>query len=334
MHNDYALPRNLWWNERVPAAWHLKRLDIAQSKMIDGDNGGTWNPAAPIIIGGSGLSLTNTGGGSPGGILNGIRTGPKALNKGALILGVQDVPVYAVTRTRTIVLPVEDLARGQQNTLAVNEDDATAPGSITIFAGQQSTITVSGSHLNPGATIASIGLVWRATLTPPSLTALLMPAVGMASKSSSGTFTQILLNPPEQWTASTVKTTGDILGPTTPNGHAYRCTTAGTTNTSEPTWPLTAGSTVSDGSVVWTYHTGVDDATYARQPKATTVNGYYLAGSTQSFTATPWTTTTIDGTASYEFLVQCDETANQGPTIIQGIVLNLVVPDMSPSPGW
>ena len=36
------------------------------------------------------------------------------------------------------------------------------------------------------------------------------------------------------------------------NGYYYRCTTSGTTGTTEPTWPTTTDATVSDGSAVWT----------------------------------------------------------------------------------
>ncbi|KKK88219.1 hypothetical protein LCGC14_2745390, partial [marine sediment metagenome] len=53
--------------------------------------------------------------------------------------------------------------------------------------------------------------------------------------------------------ASTVYVLRDFVQPTTPNNNfTYRCTTAGTTGASEPTFPTTAGGTVSDGSVVWT----------------------------------------------------------------------------------
>lgn len=51
---------------------------------------------------------------------------------------------------------------------------------------------------------------------------------------------------------STAVSTGATIVPATPNGRLYRCTTAGTTGAGEPTWPTTAGGTVTDGGAVWT----------------------------------------------------------------------------------
>jgi len=49
-------------------------------------------------------------------------------------------------------------------------------------------------------------------------------------------------------------TTGTIVVPTTSknNGHYYKCTTAGTSGATEPTWLTTTGGTVVDGDVTWT----------------------------------------------------------------------------------
>jgi len=57
---------------------------------------------------------------------------------------------------------------------------------------------------------------------------------------------------PGAWQASTAYSLGDVVRPTTRNGYVYECTTAGTSDAAEPTWPTTVGNTVTDGTVVWT----------------------------------------------------------------------------------
>lgn len=57
----------------------------------------------------------------------------------------------------------------------------------------------------------------------------------------------------DDWAATTAYSEGQMLEPTTPNTYVYRCTTAGTSGGSEPTWPTAAiGDTVADGTCVWT----------------------------------------------------------------------------------
>jgi len=53
------------------------------------------------------------------------------------------------------------------------------------------------------------------------------------------------------WQASTAYSLGAVVRPTTPNGFWYQCETAGTSGSSEPTWPTTDQSTVTDGTVTW-----------------------------------------------------------------------------------
>lgn len=69
---------------------------------------------------------------------------------------------------------------------------------------------------------------------------------------------QITLTPTDtlpKWAVSVVHVLGDLIQPSTSNGKVYTCSTAGTSSgTTEPTWPTSGiGSTVSDGTVVWTY---------------------------------------------------------------------------------
>ena len=53
------------------------------------------------------------------------------------------------------------------------------------------------------------------------------------------------------WIKTQPYAVGDIVIPTNPNGHFYRCIAAGTSDTSELSWPLTGGSSISDGGVRW-----------------------------------------------------------------------------------
>jgi len=60
------------------------------------------------------------------------------------------------------------------------------------------------------------------------------------------------------WQASTAYSLGDIVVPTAglENGFRYECTTAGTSDASEPTWKTTEGETNTDGTAVWTCRFG------------------------------------------------------------------------------
>lgn len=67
------------------------------------------------------------------------------------------------------------------------------------------------------------------------------------------------------WTTAHAYALNDLVVPTTANGHYYKATTAGTSHAvTEPTWP-TNGSTVADGTAVWTDQgllpNGVDQTT-------------------------------------------------------------------------
>jgi len=60
------------------------------------------------------------------------------------------------------------------------------------------------------------------------------------------------------WQASTAYSLGDVVVPTAgnENGFRYECTSAGTSDASEPTWPTAEGETVDDNTVTWTCRFG------------------------------------------------------------------------------
>ena len=54
------------------------------------------------------------------------------------------------------------------------------------------------------------------------------------------------------WQASTAYALLAWVEPTVANGHKYKCTTAGTSASTQPTWPTNPGEAVVDGTVTWT----------------------------------------------------------------------------------
>lgn len=86
-----------------------------------------------------------------------------------------------------------------------------------------------------------------------------------------------------------VKRSNDPTGTTT-GAQAWRCTTAGTTGSSEPSWPASPsiGTTQSDGTVTWTYQ--------AAATRATTT-AYSLNAIVKGYTALQYWTCTTAGTS-------------------------------------
>lgn len=56
---------------------------------------------------------------------------------------------------------------------------------------------------------------------------------------------------PDTWSGTKAQAVGDLVVPTPPNGHMYRCTVAGTTAGSIPAFPTANGATITDGDVTW-----------------------------------------------------------------------------------
>lgn len=56
---------------------------------------------------------------------------------------------------------------------------------------------------------------------------------------------------PGAWVGASAVAANDVVIPNPPNGHMYRCTTAGTTGASVPAFPTASGATVTDGTAVW-----------------------------------------------------------------------------------
>ena len=87
------------------------------------------------------------------------------------------------------------------------------------------------------------------------------------------------------WAASTSYSEGDIVIPTSRNGRRYRAMNAGTSASSEPTWPTTDGGQVDDNDITWEEYGGEHaDETYWDDISGNEVSGtnYTEGGKTLS----------------------------------------------------
>lgn len=92
-------------------------------------------------------------------------------------------------------------------------------------------------------------------------------AASVASPATINVGLLVVPNPTGVWTAAHAYTSGQYVIPTTFNsistqvGKIFKCTTSGTSSGTQPTWPTTAGGTVTDGgTLVWTEITNLFQA--------------------------------------------------------------------------
>ena len=143
------------------------------------------------------------------------------------------------------------------------------------------------------------------------------------------------------WASGTSYSEGDIVIPSTRNGHRYRATNSGTSGSSEPTWPTTTGSTVVDNEITWEEYGGEhannefwDDVS---ANEVTDGDGYSVGGITLSSQtiwqndtdpmATQWnaadvTWTSLTKTMRHAFLYVAGDTPGTNDYLISYILLN------------
>lgn len=159
-------------------------------------------------------------------------------------------------------ITVEDLERGvysgaEYETFEVNYQDLTQ-GRVLLEVGRLGDITVR-DQVFIAEGLSLVNLLHQST--GPTVSPVCRAQLGnRITDSYDERFgCKVRLNPPT-WLASTAYTVvqqydaalGSIVKPSTYNGRHFKCTTAGTSGGSEPSWNTTLGATTSDNTVVWT----------------------------------------------------------------------------------
>lgn len=303
-HNDFAFrdEHGQPGNATVPEPSILRQLDLAASQGIDGDNGGTWNPASPIILGGAGLNLS-------GYVLanGGVTTGPLASPRALIVSGVPAVWL-AGNRTRIVVFPLRDFgARFDETTIyqasTVTYDDGSSPGTVTtlqntgLFSLSTTTVRLIVPIPQFRCTVGNVsaGTSWFPTLrirtgqssVPSLLTG--MPGFRLSKFTAAGAWqsSQDVVIP--TWAATHAYNVGDLVIPTSPNSRQFRCTVGGTSGGAQPAgFPAAVvGTTIAgDGGVSWLTELGPAGATahYITLPLPTTAANYFAQGQWQDIT--------------------------------------------------
>lgn len=92
----------------VPTPAHMRKLDQFSSELVNGDEGGDWAPASPIVVGpysSPNILLTTSGSMITGDIETVAgNSGGNALESPGMVLTGGNVPVFESNRTRTITV--------------------------------------------------------------------------------------------------------------------------------------------------------------------------------------------------------------------------------------
>jgi len=120
---------------------------------------------------------------------------------------------------------------------------------LTYTANIMNASTNSGETNNSTLTFKFIGGQTFVSLTKPGSWTCTTPSVGVAG---TVTCTNSAFPQTKLWQPSESVNLNEFRYASTPNGHWFKATTAGTTGSSEPSWNTSSGGTTSDGSAVWT----------------------------------------------------------------------------------
>ena len=308
--NDSARNISIPTNEFVLGAQDLQRWDVSQAAGLNGDDGGTWAPTTPIIIGGSGMTL---------GASTVFVGGALTTTGGRVVLGASDFPTIFPPITRTITLRMWDAWLPQATHVAETDEQWIALSQPPSQLGSRMSASVVASmvlafprqYLHNVATFQSATLTFRITARPTALPSYRMWFQPVCRSFNGNTLALAGLpaalpySSGSTWAPATAYPLSTLLYSTTNNGYTYKVTAVsgtGTSGATEPVWPTVIGNTVIDNpganQITWTCidYSGV--VLPAAFPDA-----YYNAGQPQTVTVSASAATSvIDGSSAVYYI--------------------------------
>lgn len=162
MHNDYIAPCGKWPSVVLPLPKRLSALDQRISEAVNGDDGGTWNPAAPIILASQTSTLTVSAGKIAGGVKT-QRGGRIAVSGPPAFVDASD---NSTTRSRTLIVPlVPKQANWVADAVATRAVFSAKQGGTVSYVPFGTTLdfAIRGLDVHDGAFLTGVSVQWKCT---------------------------------------------------------------------------------------------------------------------------------------------------------------------------
>lgn len=296
-HRDFVRPSGKWPLECVPTPADWQRLDVAQSKTMNGDTGGSYAPVAPIIIGGLGLNLTSN--------LSLISGNVTTQTGGRIKLSANDFIALASSGSDSVVMPLVSahLPLGVVSGASMldgprfNVTEPPLPAGVQTIIGSGFHFEIPKRYLHNAASLTKLVLHFRVVTLGQALPGTPVTVIPIAFNSD-GSASQAL-NPGQisRWQSAHAYATGAyVTSLAAVTGVYFKVTAGGGGNSGggEPAWDTTVGHTTVDNALTWTCM-GRSGQLVAATPSAN-----FAAGQAQTVTYDFDGTNTID-TTTYRY---------------------------------
>src|SRR5262249_5699060 len=128
-----------------------------------------------------------------------------------------------------------------------------APGDTALSANPAYYNAIGAATIGPSGGVAagSVQFAYSLMTTDYAANPLTIQELGLFGNTGSANFPAAVGTGFASWAATTAYTLGNLIADS--NGNVQRCTTAGTSGGSHPTWATTIGTTTNDAApLVWT----------------------------------------------------------------------------------